>query len=45
MRSAVARLPPVMTQLMNFVTSALSYKGSGAMSRFGISRRLGISHS
>jgi hypothetical protein len=36
-------LPPVITQLMNFVTNGLSYSGSGAMSRFGISRRLGIS--
>src|SRR5262249_48492837 len=42
MRSAVLRLPLVITQLMNLLTSGLSYSGSAGMSRFGISRRLGI---
>src|SRR5215510_4776305 len=41
-RSAVLRLPSVITQLMNLLTSGLSYSGSGATSRLGISRRLGI---
>src|SRR5262245_14521295 len=31
-----------MTQLMNLLTSGLSYSGSAATSRFAISRRLGI---
>jgi hypothetical protein len=38
----VLRLPSLITQLMNLLTSGLSYNGSGAISRFGISRRLGI---
>src|SRR5262245_16385270 len=44
-RSAVLRLPWLMTQLMNLLTSGLSYSGSGATSRLGISRRLGIAES
>src|SRR4051812_286539 len=42
MRSAVLRLPSLITVLMNFVTSVLWYSGSGAMSRFGISRLRGM---
>jgi hypothetical protein len=42
MRSAVLRLPFVITQLMNLLTSGLSYRGSAGTSRFGISRRLGM---
>src|SRR5438093_1143056 len=43
MRSAVLRLPPLMMQLMNFVTSGLWYNGSAAISRLGISRLRGMS--
>src|SRR5687768_12829502 len=43
MRSAVLRLPSLMTVLMNLLTSALLYSGSGSSSRFGISRLRGIS--
>src|SRR5450756_1099629 len=41
--SAVLRLPAFMTVLMNFVTSALLYTGSSAISRLAITRLRGIS--
>src|SRR5688572_10515788 len=44
MRSAVLRLPSLITQLMNLLTSGLSYSGSAGTSRFGISRLRGITH-
>src|SRR5918996_4576059 len=42
MRSAVLRFPSLITVLMNLLTSVLLYSGSGASSRFGISRLRGI---
>src|SRR5688572_28678580 len=44
MRSAVLRLPSLITVLMNLLTSVLLYTGSAASSRFGISRLRGIAH-
>src|SRR6187399_2392127 len=43
MRSAVLRLPSLITVLMNLLTSVLLYTGSAASSRFGISRLRGMS--
>src|SRR5581483_1009725 len=42
MRSATDFLPLVISTLMNFATSMFEYFGSGRISRFGISLRLGI---
>src|SRR4030095_13254836 len=44
MRSATAFLPSSMITLTNLVTSGDPNFGSGRMSRFGTSRRRGISH-
>src|SRR5574337_1945020 len=43
MRSATAFLPPSMMTFMNLDSSTLPYLGSGRISRFGTSRRRGIS--